>query len=623
MEKSSKRLICFLVALSLVLAMADTPYVTASATVQTETDGKNPAAPGMLNIVSAETLPEVVQAILPEVQASALPTGTSISASAIPTGPAVTVTPSAIPTEEPVITPSPSPDVTKEPVITPSPTVKPTPVPTATPGPVKDKTPFKISVKKAGKDKLAISWAKRKSASKYKVWQKKQGAKKWKVIKTTKLLKHTVKIKTGKYYKYRVTAIFGKKKVIDKTEKITACIPGNISNLLYKRIATRKVNISWRRGNCTRSFIVYRKLKKGSFKKVATVKKAVYKDKSVKIGKKYVYKIVPVYNNEKVKISGGNTYIGVLIKDEINTTVQNYSYKELCSDIEALEKLYGSHFKCNVIGQSQDGRNIYDIVIGNQYADQSILVVAELHAREYMTSQLCMKQIEYYLQNYNEELDGVKVSDVLNKVAIHYVPMANPDGAAISQYGFSAIRNKSLRKKLLKMPGADNPSLWKANARGVDLNKNYPYEYTPRQGRRGSQGYTGTKKCSEPETRAIVDLINRLKASTAVRGQINYHATGSIVFGDYEGPLKETITEMYNLACDITGYASAASYKGDGKSVGNLREFAMYKKNLPSITLEIGKSACPLPNSEFKDVWKRNKTLVLRETEMLITKNEE
>ena len=72
-------------------------------------------------------------------------------------------------------------------------------------------------------------------------------------------------------------------------------------------------------------------------------------DLPVKIGKKYVYKVVPVYNNEKVKISGGNTYIGVLIKDEINTTIQNYSYKELCSDIEALEKLYGNCFNLDSV----------------------------------------------------------------------------------------------------------------------------------------------------------------------------------------------------------------------------------------------------------------------------------
>lgn len=608
MEKSSKKLICFLTALSLLLTMANVPSATAK------------AMPGVvkkqeMQLYGYNTRMAAFISTGPSV--TIIPTGPAI----IITGPAVSVTPSAIPTREP----------TKEPVITPAPTVKPTLKPTAKPttkptpvptkGPVKDKKPFKITVKKAGREKLVISWAKRKSASKYKVWQKKEGAKKWRVIKTTRLLKYNVKIKPGKRYKYRVTAIFGRKKVIDRTENITACIPGNALNPLYKRVASRKVNISWTRGKCTKNFIVYKKAGNGKFKRVGTSKKAKYKDESVAIGKKYVYKILPVYNNEKVKIYGSYTYLRVFIKDEVNTNLQNYSYKELCSDIEALKGLYGNHFHYNIIGQSADGRNIYDIVIGNQYAGKSILVVAQLHAREYMTSQLCMKQIEYYLQNYNEELDGVKVSDVLSKVAIHYVPMANPDGAAISQFGFKAINNKLLRKKLLKMPGASDPSLWKANARGVDLNKNYPYAYIAKQGEPGSQGYTGSKKCSEPETQAIVALINRLKENTTVKGQINYHATGSIVFGDYEGPLKEIITEMYTLACNITGYTSAAGYNGDSKSVGNLREYVMYKRNLPSITLEIGKTACPLPKEEFKDIWKRNKNLVLRETEMLINYN--
>ena len=365
---------------------------------------------------------------------------------------------------------------------------------------------------------------------------------------------------------------------------------------------------------------IYKKAENGIFKKAAIVTKAKYEDSKIAIGKRYVYKIVPVYYNEKVEIDGSNAYMGVILKDEINTGIQNYSYEELNSDTKALKKLYGRHFHYNVIGKSADGRNIYDLVIGNQKANQSIIVVSELHAREYMTSQLCMKQIEYYLQNYNEELDGVRVSDVLSKIAIHYVPMANPDGAAISQYGFSAIRNASLRKKLLKMPGSDNPSQWKANARGVDLNRNYPYEYIARLGRRGSAGYTGPKKCSEPETRAIIGLVNKLRKSTLVRGQINYHATGSIIFGDYEGPLKETITDMYTLARSITGYTGASGYSGsDGKdATGNLREFVMYKKKLPSITLEIGKSFCPLPLYEFNGIWQKNKNLILLEAKLLV-----
>lgn len=483
--------------------------------------------------------------------------------------------------------------------------------------PEKDDTPFNISVKKAGKEKLSVSWSKRKSANKYNVWQKREGKDKWKLIKTTKNVTYNVRVKTGRYYKYKVTAIFEKKRVIGKTEVVAVCIPDNASDVIYKRTASNKITISWKRGRGAKRFTVYKKGENGTFKEVCAVSKAKYEDSGLAIGKKYIYKIVPMYYNEKVEICGGNTYMGVVLKDEINTDIQNYSYEELRSDIKALKKLYGRHFHYNAIGKSADGRNIYDLVIGNQKANQSVIVVAELHAREYMTSQLCMKQIEYYLQNYNEKLYNVKVSDVLNKVAIHYVPMANPDGAAISQYGFLAVKNVALRKKLLKMPGSNNPSQWKANARGVDLNRNYPYEYVARLGRRGSEGYTGPKKCSEPETRAIIGLVNKLRKSTTVRGQINYHATGSIIFGDYEGPLKETITDMYTLARSITGYSG---YSGSDKedSTGNLREFVMYKKRLPSITLEIGKSFCPLPLYEFNGIWQKNKNLVLLEAELLV-----
>ena len=46
-------------------------------------------------------------------------------------------------------------------------------------------------------------------------------------------------------------------------------------------------------------------------------------------------------------------------------------------------------------------------------------------------------------------------SNVFEKIAVHYVPMANPDGVTISQYGIRAIRKASLRKTLRKMPGAN------------------------------------------------------------------------------------------------------------------------------------------------------------------------
>lgn len=65
-----------------------------------------------------------------------------------------------------------------------------------------------------------------------------------------------------------------------------------------------------------------------------------------------------------------------------------------------------------------------------------------------------MKQIEYYLSNYNKKISGRKVSATLDKMAIHYVPSCNPDGTAIVARGFNAIRNKKLRSALRKMGDA-------------------------------------------------------------------------------------------------------------------------------------------------------------------------
>ena len=96
---------------------------------------------------------------------------------------------------------------------------------------------------------------------------------------------------------------------------------------------------------------------------------------------------------------------------------------------------------------------------------------------------------------------------------------------------------------------------------------------------------------------------------------------GSIAFGSVRRGIKKTTKKttikMYNLARRITGYASSASYEKRGKSVGALREYTMYNKKVPSITLEIGVGSCPLPSSQFGSVWRRNYSLVIREARLL------
>lgn len=82
----------------------------------------------------------------------------------------------------------------------------------------------------------------------------------------------------------------------------------------------------------------------------------------------------------------------------VSTGHQKYSYTEYRKDLQQLQKKYPEYCQVNVIGKSADDRNLYEVILGNAQAKKHLVVIANLHGREYMTTQLCMSQIEYYLK---------------------------------------------------------------------------------------------------------------------------------------------------------------------------------------------------------------------------------
>lgn len=297
----------------------------------------------------------------------------------------------------------------------------------------------------------------------------------------------------------------------------------------------------------------------------------------------------------------------------VNTGHKKYTYGEMKKDLQLLQEKYSfCPLQVNVIGKSADKRNLYEVVLGNPNAKKHLLVIANLHAREYMTTQLTVKQIERYLSFYHKKIHGKKVKKTLGKVAIHIIPSANPDGTAISQKGFGAIRNKKLRKALKKMGGSSYR--WKANARGVDLNRNWN-SWFKTGGQRGSAGYRGPKAESEPEVKSIVSRVNRIKSKGRICGVISYHSTGSILYGRCAGQAnaatRKNTARMTNLAQKMTGY-SLMPVESVTSARGCSREYFLYKKQIPCITLEIGRGSCPLSSGEFPSIWRKNKNLVIR-----------
>lgn len=323
----------------------------------------------------------------------------------------------------------------------------------------------------------------------------------------------------------------------------------------------------------------------------------------------------PLYEGDTIAGSiddGEDSIAGV----EVDTSKQIYSYETLETDIIALTKKYRKYCTSNIIGKSADGRNIREVIVGNKNAKKHLIVIANLHAREYMTTMLTMRQLEHYLIQYSNKIGGTKVSTVLNKVALHVVPSANPDGTAISQFGFNRIKNLTLRNNLKKMGGS--AVTWKANARGTDLNRNWDIAFR-RGGTPGFSGYHGTHAASESETKAIVKMVNRIQKEGKIVGVISYHSTGSIIYGrcasQATADVKTNTTKMYQVAQKLTSYSLMPAESIDyANSCG--REYFLYTKKLPCITIEVGRNPCPLKISEFPAIWQRNKDLVFEEAKL-------
>lgn len=313
---------------------------------------------------------------------------------------------------------------------------------------------------------------------------------------------------------------------------------------------------------------------------------------------------------------GINDFLDTEVANPIVKPADKYSYEQMEADIQALKQAYGDKITVNVIGTSLDGRSIYDIILGNPQAESHILMQGAIHAREYMTPLVMMSQLEYALANYDTGNYNFKpISRMLKKVAIHFIPMTNPDGVTLSQFGVDAIRSEEL-KQTIRNSYASDVSLgrtsdsfevyltkWKANAGGVDLNYNFPYgwnELSTKLTAPSSASYKGPNPFSEPESQALASIADQYPWAITV----SYHSQGEVIYWTTSSNGAEmasnTLAESISV---MTGYRMDSS---DGK--GGFKDWMQSKENaVPGVTLEVGRTPCPVPFSEFGTVWKQNK----------------
>jgi len=303
----------------------------------------------------------------------------------------------------------------------------------------------------------------------------------------------------------------------------------------------------------------------------------------------------------------------------VDTTRQLYSYDTMCEDLSELRQLYGNAMKLNVIGSTKAKRNIFEIVIGNpEKAKKHIFFVAGICGAEYMSTLMCMKQAEYCLCYYDTgNYNGFAYRELGENVAIHVIPMLNPDGVMISEEHLTGVEKEpdivsDLKKWYERDSGKGGTSLdidnylmfYYANANGVDLRRNFNYQWSQiisaeEEPVPSSKDYRGKEPASEPETRAVLAQLSGYQPDLVVA----YHTTGSKIeyrYGQEEKVLSDAKQYAQKLA-DIMNYEVNKESVGPA-GYGSLEGYCNHELGIPALSVYLGTGSTPLSLNEFKAI---------------------
>ena len=301
---------------------------------------------------------------------------------------------------------------------------------------------------------------------------------------------------------------------------------------------------------------------------------------------------------------------------DLSTTL--YSYQKMENDLQLLAGYYPQYMTLDTAGVTADGRNLYVIYFGNQNASRQIFICAATHAREYMTAQLVMKQLEYYCAHYEDgSYNGTAYRDIFENTCFVIVPMVNPDGVSISQFGEEGLNREDLRQNLRAIYESDKNggytdeaydtylTRWKANGMGVDLNRNYSpgWESVTDRTAPSSGLYKGTQPGSEAESQALMNIVDGLSNPLLA---ISYHSYGSLVYWQY-GQAEPLWSKNQQLAAHIE--ALTTYYQAGYSNEAGFSNWCVNVKGIPSVTIETGLVPTPLPLDQFELLWSQNKEM--------------
>lgn len=214
-----------------------------------------------------------------------------------------------------------------------------------------------------------------------------------------------------------------------------------------------------------------------------------------------------------------------------------------------------------VIGKSVEGRDLFAMHIGAKSGVQGIAQYA-IHGREWITSLIALAHIRRGL----------------SRGGIWVLPLTNPDGAILSESGLRP--------------------LWKANARGVDLNVNFDARWgsgVSNVRQKSSENYIGERPFSEPETQALRDFTLEINPAFTV----SFHTKGEEIYYEFHQPLVRKLRDrrLAQALSSSTGYPLVTIKN----SAGGYKDWCIQELKIPAFTVEVGSDELthPIGRSTF------------------------
>ncbi len=239
-----------------------------------------------------------------------------------------------------------------------------------------------------------------------------------------------------------------------------------------------------------------------------------------------------------------------------------------------------------ILCQTMLGRNLYAVKVG--FGRPIGIAQYAIHGREFITERLAELHAEI----------GVE------RGSLWILPLTNPDGALLSEVGLASVPEPVVQNELLRLnQNSTDFFLWKANARGVDLNVNFAAGWGRGKNNvftAGCQNYVGERPFSETETQALRVFTLAIRPDYTV----SYHTKGEEIYWYFHQSLRHCARDkaLAQVLSDATGYALGEA-RG---SAGGYKDWCIQKLRIPSFTIETGADRLTHPLKNEDDILQKN-----------------